>query len=75
MVSGQEGMKKPDERIYQLILQRYSLSIDKTIFIDDNLRNVKAAENMGLKSIHFQSGNQLRSEMSRLDILKNELNR
>lgn len=35
LVSGEEKMLKPDPRIYALILSRYNIDADKTLFIDD----------------------------------------
>lgn len=63
LVSGEEKLKKPDARIYQLILDRYSVDPTTSIFIDDNLRNVEAAIRCGIQSIHFKSPEQLRIEL------------
>jgi len=64
LVSGQEKLKKPDRKIYQLLLQRYALTAKDCIFIDDNLRNVKAAEREGIKSIHFKTPKLLKKQLS-----------
>ncbi len=53
LVSGDEGIKKPDPAIYELLLDRYQIDRKTAIFIDDSLRNVAAAEKIGLRSIHF----------------------
>lgn len=63
LVSGQEHLKKPDPKIYQLILNRFDIAAERAIFIDDNLRNVKAAEQEGIKSIHFHSAAQFRAAL------------
>ena len=55
LVSGEEKMKKPDSRIYQLIIDRYKIEPSTALFIDDNLRNVEAARDIGIQAIHFQS--------------------
>jgi 2-haloacid dehalogenase len=70
VVSGEEKIRKPYPEFYQVLLDRYSVKPGEAIFIDDNLRNVKAAEEMGIKSIHFKSPEQLRSELSEMRILK-----
>jgi hypothetical protein len=36
---------------------------NETLFIDDNIRNVKAAEACGIDCIHFQSSDQLLNEL------------
>ena len=60
VVSGEEKMRKPFPEFYQLLLDRYNVKPEEALFIDDNLRNVKAAEMLGIRSIHFQSPGQLR---------------
>ena len=55
VVSGEEKMRKPFPEFYNLLLNRYYVKAEEALFIDDNLRNVKAAEELGIKSIHFQS--------------------
>lgn len=70
VVSGEEKMRKPDPQFYQVLLQRYHLQPDHVLFIDDNLRNVKAAEAIGIPCIHFQSAEQLHTELRQLEILR-----
>lgn len=53
VVSGREGLVKPDPAIYQLLLQRYSIDPARAVFIDDKLENVEAAQRLGLHGIHF----------------------
>lgn len=53
VVSGDEGVIKPDPAIYELLLQRYSITPAQAVFIDDKLENVEAARRLGLHGIHF----------------------
>jgi 2-haloacid dehalogenase len=69
VVSGKEKLRKPSPDFYQLLLDRYEVNKANTIFIDDNLRNVKAAEAFGIESIHFQSSAQLEEELVKRGIL------
>jgi 2-haloacid dehalogenase len=69
VVSGEEKTRKPFREFYQRLLDRYALQPEETLFIDDNLRNVKAAESMGIPSIHFKGADDLRRELQKLDIL------
>ena len=69
VVSGEEKMRKPFPEFYQLILNRFQLVAHETLFIDDNLRNVKAAQQVGLNTIIFLSPEQLKEELNRLQIL------
>ena len=75
LVSGKEKLKKPDPRIYHLILNRYHIDPATAIFIDDSARNVVGAEAIGLPSIHFQSPEQLRMILTRLGVLNNKRNK
>lgn len=63
VVSGTEKMRKPNPAFYQLLLDRYNTKAEEALFIDDNLRNVLAAQKMGIKSIHFSSAEQLKKEL------------
>lgn len=68
VVSGDEKMKKPDIRIYDLILDRYEINPETAVFIDDSERNIKAAATTGLKTIHFKSSQQLAEDLEKLGI-------
>jgi 2-haloacid dehalogenase len=69
VVSGEEKTRKPFPEFYQRLLDRYNVDPSKALFIDDNLRNVNAGEQVGIKSIHFQSPGQLRKTLKKLKIL------
>ncbi|MBL7725893.1 MAG: HAD family phosphatase [Chitinophagaceae bacterium] len=69
VVSGEEKTRKPFPDFYQRLLSRYNVDPAKALFIDDNRRNVKAAEELGIKSIHFQNSEQLKQEFSNINIL------
>jgi 2-haloacid dehalogenase len=70
VVSGEEKLRKPFPEFYQRLLDRYSVNPAEAIFIDDNLRNIKAAEAMGINSLHFTSSAQLNAELIEMGILK-----
>jgi 2-haloacid dehalogenase len=69
LVSGEENTRKPFADFYQLLLDRFSLKPEESIFIDDNLRNIKAAQAMGIYSIHFTSPAQLVEDLKNLNLL------
>jgi haloacid dehalogenase superfamily, subfamily IA, variant 3 with third motif having DD or ED len=69
VVSSEEKLIKPDKRLYQILLDRYNLKAEGCVFIDDNLRNVKAAKELGMAAIHFINPQQLKSELSTLGVL------
>lgn len=55
IVSGEEKVKKPDRKIFEILIGRTGLSPARTLFIDDSARNVRAAEKMGFRVIQFTS--------------------
>lgn len=63
VVSGDEKTRKPFPEIYQLLLDRYKVQAGEALFIDDNLRNVKAAIELGINSHHFINATELRREL------------
>jgi 2-haloacid dehalogenase len=69
VVSGEEKLIKPDQKLYHLLLDRYNLKAENTIFIDDNLKNVKAAEELGMIAIHFENPDQLETVLQSIGAL------
>ena len=63
VVSGTEKSRKPFSDIYEIILNRYNLKACESIFIDDNIRNIKAANQFDMKTIHFENYKQLESDL------------
>jgi len=53
VISGKEKTRKPFAEFYKILLNRYQLKPGEALFIDDNQRNVSAAEDVGIPSIHF----------------------
>lgn len=49
VVSGVEKVKKPDSRIYQILLTRYSLNPAECLFLDDREENLRAAALQGMQ--------------------------
>ena len=63
VISGVEKVMKPDHRIFELALYRFGIKAEETVFIDDNPNNVKAANELGIHGILFQSREQLEKEL------------
>lgn len=55
VVSCYEKVVKPDVEIYKILVDRYSLKADETLFIDDRKSNVEAAQNEGICGFHFSA--------------------
>jgi 2-haloacid dehalogenase len=66
VVSGEEKIRKPFPQFYQLLLDRYQVKPEEAVFIDDNLRNIKAAEELKINTIHYTSPAQLQKELDRM---------
>ncbi len=64
LVSGREKLIKPDPAIFNLMIKRYSLTPSQTIFIDDNIKNVTVARELGLDGIHFTEPQNLQLQLS-----------
>lgn len=69
LISGDEGVVKPDPQIYRLLIDRYRLEPDATAFVDDLEDNVAAARVAGLIGIRFDTAAQLRDELTALGLL------
>jgi 2-haloacid dehalogenase len=69
VVSGVEGIAKPDPAIFRLLLERHGLSAATTVFVDDSPANVHAAADLGLTALLFRTAEDLRADLSRLGLL------
>ncbi len=69
VLSGEVKLIKPDPKIYQLLLEKAGVPAEDCLFIDDSLTNIRAAQALGFGTIHFQSPEQLRAELSAQNIL------
>jgi putative hydrolase of the HAD superfamily len=59
-----EGTRKPEERIYQILLRRLQVQPEEVIFIDDKEEYIKGAEKRGITTILFKNHTQLRDALS-----------
>lgn len=69
LVSGQEGLIKPDPAIFRLLISRFGIDVSRAIFIDDSLRNVNGAQQVGLRAIHFENAEKLQTDLRALGLL------
>lgn len=55
IISAKVGLAKPNRAIYELILKELNRAEnpEKCVFIDDDIRNIKAAEEVGIKGVHL----------------------
>ena len=63
VISGELKLAKPDPRIYTTFLERTGLPAGDCLYIDDTLRNIEVASQLGFQTILFESGDQLAQEL------------
>jgi 2-haloacid dehalogenase len=63
IVSGEEGLAKPDPAIFELLHERIGQSFEGALFIDDNPANVEAARKAGLDAILFTDTGHIREDL------------
>jgi 2-haloacid dehalogenase len=68
LVSGEEGIIKPDPAIYRLLISRFAVDVPRAVFIDDSMRNVEGARQVGLHALHFSGAAKLRSDLIALGL-------
>jgi 2-haloacid dehalogenase len=63
VVSGEEKTRKPYIEIYQTLINRYNVNPTLALYIDDNIRNLHPATELGMHTIHFQQPVQFRKAL------------
>jgi 2-haloacid dehalogenase len=69
VISGEWRTKKPDRRIFNILLEQHQLVAPECLFIDDSVINVRAAGELGFETHHFVSAPLLRERLVELGIL------
>jgi 2-haloacid dehalogenase len=68
VISGIEGVAKPDRQIFEILLERHELDPRRTAFVDDSPRNVAAARDLGIEALRFVSPDGLRHDLRGLGL-------
>lgn len=68
VLSGEEGMNKPDAKIYRILFERHDIDPAHAVFIDDSLPNVEASRALGMCAIHFQGAEAARVDLRALGL-------
>lgn len=61
--SSRVGLRKPDRAIFDALAGRFDLDPASSLFIDDALRNVDAAQALGWQTLRFTSPEQCRAAL------------
>jgi 2-haloacid dehalogenase len=69
VVSGAEGVAKPDPDIFRVLRLRLGHPIEGVFYVDDSARNVEAALSAGMDAVHFTDADALREELRRRALL------
>jgi putative hydrolase of the HAD superfamily len=64
VLSFEVGSLKPDPQIYRVALQRAQALPHECVFIDDREENIKAADDLGIHTIHYCYSSDLEAELS-----------
>jgi FMN phosphatase YigB (HAD superfamily) len=51
IISGYQGLRKPDRQIYEALIEASGFPIEKILFVDDREQNVLAARELGIEAI------------------------
>jgi 2-haloacid dehalogenase len=68
VISGREGLVKPDPAIFDLLCVRYEVVPERAVFIDDGEANIVAATGIGFHTVHFRTADQCRAELISLGL-------
>ena len=63
VISGEVGMRKPEERIFRHALDRLGLPGEECVFIDDIEANIQAAGALGIIGIHHRDADTTIAEL------------
>jgi len=72
VISGREGVIKPDPRIFRILLERHRVAPETAVFVDDVAANANAATSLGIHGIHFRSPEQLRRDLASVGLLASD---
>ena len=61
----EEGIAKPDPRIYELACKRLGVQPTEMLFLDDNQQNVATAQALGIHAIHCRDTEQAIADVQR----------
>ena len=67
-LSGAVGLIKPDRAIFNLLLRKTGYFASECLLIDDSQINVETAREMGFKTIHFITSEQLQTDLQKMNL-------
>ena len=68
VISGREGVVKPDPAIFRLLCERHRVDPRRAVFVDDSETNTRVAADLGFHTVLFESAEQLRDRLRGLGL-------
>ncbi|HSD37724.1 MAG TPA: HAD family phosphatase [Rhodocyclaceae bacterium] len=68
VLSGEEGVNKPDPKIYNTLFERYAVKPESSAFLDDSLANVVSSRELGMRAVHFTNAAAARVELRKMGL-------
>ncbi|MBQ0128322.1 MAG: HAD-IA family hydrolase, partial [bacterium] len=57
---------KPNAEVYEILLRRSNIKPEESVFIDDNVNNIRGGENVGIQGVIFKDAERLRTDLEKL---------
>jgi len=70
IVSSRVGLRKPNIKIYKLLIKKCKCKANEILFIDNRVWNLKPAKKLGIKTILFKDNKQTIIGLKKLGVLK-----
>lgn len=68
IISCDVGVRKPNPKIYKIILKELKLNAKECVFIDNQTWNIKPAQKLGMKTILFKNNKQAIKDLKKLGV-------
>ncbi len=68
-ISGRVGLVKPDADFFERMMKDFDFKPEEAVFIDDTMKNVEAAQKLGLHALLFTDPAKLRADLVNLGVL------
>ena len=68
LISYEVKLVKPDRKIYETLCERFDITPENAVFLDDNAKNTKAAREFGLHAITVENKEQTDRDLHALGV-------
>lgn len=66
--SAEEGVRKPDPKIFLLACERLNVKPEEVIFTDDNIENINGAKEMGIQAFLYEGFDKFLDKLKELGV-------